>query len=101
MGPLHTPAEDRILNCDSKDENGLNDFHRLPDLYGIDIDKVGINRFRIPMNYVHKDGSVMNHDTEASMYIQFPKGRAGINMSRLYRILQEEANTTNVSINRI
>ena len=91
MNPINTPVENRILNCDSKDETGLNDFHRLPDLYGIDIDKVGINRFRIPLNYRHKNGDLMNHDTEASMYIHFPKGKAGINMSRLYQILQEEA----------
>lgn len=82
-----TPSEVRVL----KDETGLNDFHRMPDIYGIDIDKVGINRFRIPLSYKHKDGSIMNHDTEVSMYIAFPKGKAGINMSRLYQILQEEA----------
>lgn len=82
--------EDRILKS-PKDEKGLSDFHRLPDLYGIDIDKVGINRFRIPLNFKHKDGTVMNHDCEASMYIYFPKGKAGINMSRLYAFLQEES----------
>ncbi|MFT5387813.1 MAG: GTP cyclohydrolase I [Candidatus Omnitrophota bacterium] len=86
-----TPREDRILKCVEKDESGLNDFHRLPDLYGIDIDKVGINRFRIPLQFKHKDGTVMNHDAETSMYIYFPKGKAGINMSRLYAILGEEA----------
>jgi len=86
-----TPPENRVLNCDIQDATGLNDFHQMPDLFGIDINKVGINRFRIPMLYRHKDGTVMNHDTEASMYIYFPKGKAGINMSRLYQILQEEA----------
>lgn len=86
-----TPNEDRILECHLKDATGLNDFHKMPDIYGIDIDKVGINRFRIPLSYKHKDGTVMNHDTEASMYIHFPKGKAGINMSRLYEILQQEA----------
>jgi GTP cyclohydrolase IB len=84
-------SEDRILSCDTKDESGLNDFHQQPDLFGIDIDKVGINRFRIPLLYKHRDGSVMNHDTEASMYISFPRGKAGINMSRLYEILQDES----------
>ncbi len=92
-----TPSEDRILACDIKDETGLNDFHQLPDLFGIDIDKVGINRFRIPMNYKSEDGSLINHDTEASMYIHFPKGKAGINMSRLYQFLQEEAAKMHVS----
>ncbi len=91
---ISTPSENRVLKCDIKDETGLNDFHKMPDIYGIDIDKVGINRFRIPMLYRHKDGSVMNHDTEASLYIAFPKGKAGINMSRLYEILQDESANT-------
>lgn len=91
-----TRSEDRILHCESKDETGLNDFHQLPDLFGIDIDKVGINRFRIPMNYKNAEGNLINHDTEASMYIHFPKGKAGINMSRLYQILQEETSNTHV-----
>lgn len=94
MRKLLSPSEDRILSCDTKDASGLNDFHKQPDLFGIDIDKVGINRFRIPLLYRHKDGTVMNHDTEASMYISFPKGKAGINMSRLYEILQEESEGT-------
>src|SRR5262245_34503774 len=91
MGPLMTP-EDRIIEIHKveKDETGLSDFHKMPDIYGIDIDKVGINRFRIPLKYKHRDGTIMNHDTVASMYIHFPKGKAGINMSRLYEILQEE-----------
>lgn len=93
-----TPSEDRILDCEIKDETGLNDFHKLPDLFGIDIDKVGINRFRIPLLFKHRDGTVMNHDSVASMYIHFPKGKAGINMSRLYEILQQEAADTVVDI---
>lgn len=91
MKHLKPITEHRILICDEKDETGLNDFHKLPDLFGLDIDKVGINRFRIPLRFRHKDGTVMNHDAVASMYISFPQGKAGINMSRLYQILQEEA----------
>lgn len=90
------PSEDRILRCESKDKTGLNDFHQLPDLFGIDIDKVGINRFRIPMKYRTPEGDLINHDTEASMYIHFPKGKAGINMSRLYEILQQEVDKSHV-----
>ena len=97
MGPLETPKENRILDCNSKDETGLNDFHKLPDLFGVDIDKVGINRFRIPLTFKHSDGTLMNHDSEVSMYIYFPKGKAGINMSRLYQILQDEADGSTVS----
>ena len=62
----------------------------MPDLYGIDIDQVGINRFRIPLLFAHIDGRIMNHDAEASMYVHFPKGKSGIIMSRLYEFLQEE-----------
>jgi len=90
MGPI-MPPEDRIFDYVKKDPTGLSDYHKMPDIYGIDIDKVGINRFRIPMTFRHKDGTVMNHDVIASMYIHFPKGKAGINMSRLYEILQQEA----------
>ena len=90
MNPLNEQTENRILNP-HKDSSGLNDFHKTEDLFGIDIDKVGVNRFRIPMNYRHKDGTIINHDTLASMYIHFRKGKAGINMSRLYEILQQEA----------
>ncbi|MBZ0165763.1 MAG: GTP cyclohydrolase FolE2 [Candidatus Omnitrophica bacterium] len=90
------PSEDRILKCDSKDKTGLNDFHSLPDIFGLDIDKVGINRFRIPVKYKTSEGELINHDTEASMYIQFPKGKAGINMSRLYEILQQEVDKSHV-----
>lgn len=96
MNPLNPQTENRN-EPPQKDSTGLNDFHQTPDLFGIDIDKVGVNRFRIPVNYRHKDGSVMNHDTSASMYINFPKGKAGINMSRLYEILQQEAGDTVVN----
>lgn len=73
-----------------KDDQGLNDFQKLPDVSGIAIDEVGINHFRIPLNYRHADGSVMNHDTEAMMTVRLRSGKTGINMSRLCAILQEE-----------
>ncbi len=73
-----------------KDDNGLNDFQKVPALDGIGIPKVGINRFRIPLNYMHRDGGIFNHDTEASMFINMPPGKTGINMSRLCSILQDE-----------
>jgi hypothetical protein len=38
-----------VLDCDLKDETGLNDFQKLPDVGGIAIPKVGINRYRIPL----------------------------------------------------
>jgi len=100
MGPIMTP-EYKIIDMRKveKDPMGLSDFHKMPDIYGVDIDKVGINRFRIPLKFKRKDGTVIMHDGEASMYIHFPKGKAGINMSRLYEILQDETDKTLVDHN--
>jgi GTP cyclohydrolase I len=79
-----------VLDCDLKDETGLNDFQKLPDVGGIAIPKVGINRYRIPLTFKHPDGGFMVHDSHASMFINMQKGKTGINMSRLVKILQEE-----------
>lgn len=79
------------MNCEVQDATGLNDFQKVPDRHGIAIPRVGINRFRVPLSFKHKDGSVMNHDCEASMYVNCPAGKTGINMSRLCSILQNEA----------
>jgi GTP cyclohydrolase I len=73
-----------------QDQSGLNDFQKLPDNTGIAIHEVGINRFRVPLNYRHADGSVMNHDTEARMTVRLRAGKTGINMSRLCLILLDE-----------
>ena len=82
---------DKVLNCDVQDATGLNDFQKLPDRHGIAIPRVGINRFRIPLTFKHRDGAAMNHDCQASMYVNCPAGKTGINMSRLCSILQNEA----------
>lgn len=87
---------DKVMNCEIQDESGLNDFQKIPDRLGIAIPKVGISRFRIPLNFKHKDGSLMNHDCEASMYVNLSAGKTGINMSRLCSILQEEGASQNV-----
>lgn len=94
-------VEDRILSCDVKDQTGLNDFQKLPDQSGIAINKVGINNFRIPMAYANKDGTVLNHDTIASMYVNLEGTKTGINMSRLCAILQEEAQKNTVGMDFI
>lgn len=91
-------VEDRILSCNIKDQTGLNDFQKLPDASGIPINKVGISQFRIPMNYLHRDGSTMNHDTIASMYVNLEGNKTGINMSRLCAILQQEAQKNDVGV---
>ncbi len=80
-----------ILNCATKDESGLNDFQKLPNQHGVTIPRVGIERFRIPLRFYHPEGLVMNHDTEASMFIFLSNDKTGVNMSRLCSILQEEA----------
>lgn len=82
---------DKVLNCEVQDASGLNDFQKLPDRQGIAIPRVGIGRFRIPLSFKHRDGTVMNHDAEASMYVNCPAGKTGINMSRLCAILQDES----------
>jgi GTP cyclohydrolase I len=81
----------QVMNCEIKDQSGLNDFQKLPDQLKIPIPKVGINRFRIPMRFKHLDGSIMNHDCETSMWVNLKSGKTGINMSRLCAILQSES----------
>lgn len=88
--PDHAVTE-KVLKCDVQDATGLNDFQKVPDRQGISIPRVGINRFRVPLTFKHRDGSTMNHDCETSMYVNCPAGKTGINMSRLCSILQNEA----------
>ena len=92
-----TDSTNDIIDCAVKDETGLNDFQKLPNENGIAIPKVGIERFRLPLNYLHEDGSVMNHDTEASMFVSLEAAKTGVNMSRFCKILQEEAGESPVS----
>ena len=87
---------DDIMNCAIQDEQGLNDFQKLPSVENISIPRVGIERFRIPLNYSHASGESMNHDTEASMFIFLDGQKTGANMSRFCAILQEEANNNPV-----
>lgn len=94
---LSEAVTDKVLNCEVQDATGLNDFQKLPDRQGIAIPRVGINRFRVPLSFKHRDGSVMNHDCEASMYVNCPAGKTGINMSRLCTIIQNEG--ANGSVN--
>lgn len=82
---------EKVMNCEVKDTTGLNDFQKLPNTVNIQIPRVGINRFRIPISVEHKDGSIMNHDAEAAMSIYLAADKTGANMSRFCGILQEEA----------
>ncbi len=93
----HREVGKDVMDCAVKDDTGLNDFQKLPSTHNIAIPKVGIERFRIPLNYQHADGSVMNHDTEASMFISLEGHKTGVNMSRFPAILQEEAQKSPIS----
>ena len=90
-----------ILNCAIKDDSGLNDFQKLPNNHGVAIPRVGIERFRLPLLYKHRDGSVSNHDTEASMFVYLASDKTGVNMSRFCAILQEESGEAIVDKNFI
>jgi GTP cyclohydrolase IB len=94
--PTTESLGDKVMNCEIQDETGLNDFQKLPDRHSIAIPKVGISRFRLPLAFKHKDGPTMNHDCEASMYVNLAAGKTGINMSRLCSILQEEGSQHHV-----
>jgi len=87
---LRNKRED-IMNPGIKDESGLNDFQKRPNDVQIAIPKVGIERFRIPLNFEHADGSVMTHDSEASMFVFLESHKTGANMSRFCNILQAES----------
>lgn len=80
-----------VMDCAVKDDTGLNDFQKLPSAHHIAIPKVGIERFRVPLNYLHADGNIMNHDSEVSMFVSLEANKTGVNMSRFPAILQAEA----------
>ena len=79
------------MGCDIKDKSGLNDFQKLPNQHGISIPHVGIERFRLPLTFRHKDGQNMTHDAAASMYCKLAGNKTGVNMSRFCSVLQDEA----------
>jgi GTP cyclohydrolase I len=88
-GNLENTTE-HVLNCAVQDDQGLNDFQKLPNLEEIAIPRVGIERFRIPMRFQVQD-EIRTHDCEASMYIHLDGNKTGANMSRFCAILQELA----------
>lgn len=87
---LRNKHED-IMNPGIQDETGLNDFQKKPNEVRITIPRVGIERFRIPLNFEHGDGSIMSHDAEASMFVYLEAHKTGANMSRFCNILQRES----------
>jgi len=82
-----------ILSCNLKDASGLNDFQKLPTEDLIPIPRVGINRYRLPIEAKNKFGVVRSHDCEASMYVNLDANKNGVSMSRLCTILQSTAST--------
>ena len=74
----------------SSSPDALADVHRLIAPGAPAVDKAGINRFRVPALFRHRDGTVLNHDAEAAMYVTCPPGLTGINMSRLCRMVLDE-----------
>lgn len=80
-----------ILSCQSKDHTGLNDFQKLPTQELIAIPRVGINRFRLPVEVTNKFGQTRSHDATAAMYVSLNENKNGVSMSRLVSILQNVA----------
>ena len=92
---------EKVLNCEVQDASGLNDFQKSTDLTMILIDKVGIERFYIPITLLHPNGKVMGHNAETSLSIELRGGKTGVNMSRFCSILQEEVGKTHLDTNLI
>ena len=87
-----------ILDCDSKDSSGLNDFQKLPTQDLIAIPRVGINRYRLPIEMTNKFGVTRSHDCEAAMYVNLDANKNGVSMSRLCTILQATAATEKLGV---
>ena len=88
-----------VLACDSKDSSGLNDFQKLPTQDLIAIPRVGINRYRLPIECTNKFGVTRSHDCEAAMYVDLDANKNGVSMSRLCTILQATASTEKLNAN--
>ncbi|MBT7610901.1 MAG: GTP cyclohydrolase I FolE2 [Bacteriovoracaceae bacterium] len=86
---LNNNAES-VMRCGTQDSTGLNDFQKLPNQHGTAIPKVGIERFRVPLSFIHENGEHMTHDGVASMFCYLAGSKTGVNMSRFVGILQEE-----------
>ncbi len=80
-----------IFSCETKDESGLNDFQKLPTENLIEIPRVGITNYKLPINIQTADGAVRSTDVTAAMYVSLSAQKNGVSMSRLPRILQDEA----------
>ncbi len=86
-----------IIECETQDESGLNDFQKLVSNQGIFIPQVGITRFRLPILLQYPNQTLRSHDATASMYISLAANKTGVNMSRLCVILQRETLDTPIT----
>jgi GTP cyclohydrolase I len=74
------------------DQTGLADLQKTEaPIKNIPLQKVGVNRVHIPVQYITGDGRTEQHDTEASLYVSLDSEKKGINMSRLVIIVHEHA----------
>jgi len=80
-----------LLEHPIKDDSGLNDIQLLPAQQSVAIAHVGIERFRIPLIFPHPFGP-LNHDTQASLFVNLRPGKTGLNMSRMVEFIQQETN---------
>ena len=87
-----------ILDCVSKDAQGLNDFQQLATDGFIEIPRVGINGYRLPIEITNKFGETRSHDCKAAMYINLEANKNGLSMSRLVSILQGVASTEKINV---
>jgi GTP cyclohydrolase I len=94
---LKSKVVEDVLDCDSKDASGLNDFQKLPTQDLMAIPRVGINRYRLPIELTNKFGETRSHDCEASMHVNLDANKNGVSMSRLCTILQATASTEKLS----
>lgn len=92
MGPvkLNPSAFKHPVEVALESGNELADFHHNALLSQVALQKVGISDFKMPLLFVYKDGSTRSHDAGLDMFVTLPKGKGGINMSRLCLIVQEE-----------
>jgi GTP cyclohydrolase I len=86
-----------VTDCSIKDDTGLNDYQKLPNSNGIEIPRVGIERFRLPLTFKTSDGEKRGHDAHASMFVFLEGHKTGVNMSRLCAILQDQADRSTVN----
>jgi GTP cyclohydrolase IB len=91
MGLEPELMKNQVLDCPKKDEQGLNDFQKLPSQSPIAINRVGIERFRLPLSFHASPDEAFRSEAHASMFINLEAHKTGVNMSRFCAILQAEA----------